>query len=320
MKKKCLAVILVLALVLSMYGCGSSDKSKDDKETNNKVEATNAPADTETTDSKEDPSETPEETPDESKDDSSTSGAALPVENSVVFDQDGLKVTTLSLGEDDYGDQVVNMKLENNSDKNVSFMVEDVSVNGFMVSTLFFVEVNAGSSTEDVLTIYTSELEESGIQEIADIELKLYAIDPESYETVSETDIISLTTGSSDSGAQAYDTSGEVVYDENGIKVVAQYLQDDDLYDKVLIFYVENNSDAEVGVTNLDVTLNGITADAALYSLVAKGKKDVAEMSLSDLEASGIGEITEAEFTLSIFNPDTLETIAETEPMALTFE
>lgn len=321
MKRNFLVLLLSMVLVVSMYGCGSSNP-KPTKEFNsvsddNQAEDTQADDSNEETDasSSESDGSTTEAT---TNSDAETTANSAAIDNEVVYEKDGLKVTVISLGEDEFGDNALNVELVNDSDKNVTFQVEDVSVNGFMSMPLFSSDVTAGNKANDSIIFYTDSLEEGGITGFTTIEFKLLILDPDTFETIAESDVITLNTGVTDGGV--YDNSGEVVYDDKDIKIVAQYLYTDEFLGDEIVFYIENNSDAEIMVQNSSVALNGSMVEALLYSNVLPGKKAVTEMSFSGLEENGITDITDAELSLNISDANTWDTIADTESVSLTFE
>jgi hypothetical protein len=113
-------------------------------------------------------------------------------EGFVMADEKGVKVTALGLGEDWMGPALF-VAIENNSDQIITVQSEDVSVNGFMMSTIFSADVLPGKIAYDTVTFMSSDLEENEIEDITDMELKIKVINSDSWDRILETDIISLT-------------------------------------------------------------------------------------------------------------------------------
>ena len=305
MGKKCLVILLLMVLVTGLCGCGLK-KADSKKDINTSTEGN-------TSDSNKATDTTVTQKPEVSKD---ASNNAASLENKVIYEKDGLKVTSLGLVEDDYGDPALKLSMENTSKKDVTFQVKDVSINGFMYSPLFSVQVTPGNKAEEVMAFYTDDVESYGISKITSIDFNLLVCDSESFDLIDESDVISLSSGEKNSD-KAYDTSGKTVYDKDGIKVIAQFVQTDEIMGQEIIFYVENNSDKNITVSNNDdVAINGTMATPLLYCSVVPGKKAVTGMSFSDVK----DDIKSAEFSVSITDTDSYDTIGKSDKIALTFE
>ena len=66
-----------------------------------------------------------------------------------------------------------------------------MSINGFMVTPVFSATVYDGKKAIDEITLMSSELEESGIDSVEDIELKFKLIDDNFMNSV-ESDVITF--------------------------------------------------------------------------------------------------------------------------------
>ena len=84
----------------------------------------------------------------------------------------------------------LNAHLENKSDKNLMFAVEDVSVNGFMCDPFWATTVQAGKKAKSDISFFEETLAESGIENVEEIEFTLRVYDEEDIfaaELVNET-------------------------------------------------------------------------------------------------------------------------------------
>jgi hypothetical protein len=70
--------------------------------------------------------------------------------------------------------------------------VEDMSVNGFMMDPFFATNVYDGKKSIQEITLFSSELEENGIESIEEVELKFHVYDLKTYDTVVDTDPITF--------------------------------------------------------------------------------------------------------------------------------
>ena len=322
MKKRLLVLLLSLLMVFSLFACSSKkdDDSKDAKSSSEDSDKDDA--DEEDEDKKDNDKEDEDKKDEDKKDDNKdTSSGEVTIDEQVLLDQDGIKITAVGLAPDEIFDaQAIELDLENSSDQNVTVQLSDVSINGYMMSPLFSCDLAAGKKTKDTIEFYNYELADCGIEKIAQVELQFNILNTESYETIFDSDNISIATSAKDY-QQSYDASGEVLYDDNGIKVVAKTLDtSDDLFGPELLLYVENNSDKIINVSTDNESVNGYMNDVLYYTEVLPGKKSVDGMTFYDLEANGIEEINDVEFSITIMDSDTYDYIAETDAITLTFE
>ena len=67
-----------------------------------------------------------------------------------------------------------------------------MSINGFMVTPYFSCTVNSGRMALSDITIMSSDLEENDIETVEDIELVFKIINPDTYQTIVETEPIAF--------------------------------------------------------------------------------------------------------------------------------
>ena len=97
----------------------------------------------------------------------------------------------LSDGSSWLGPEVV-IYICNNGDTDVTVQARDVSINGFMVESLFSCDVAAGKHAIDTVTFLSDDLEENGIESIEDIELAFHIFDMESWDTIVDTESVKI--------------------------------------------------------------------------------------------------------------------------------
>ena len=115
--------------------------------------------------------------------------------------------------------------------------------------------------------------------------------------------------------AQAVSISEQELYNKNGIVVTAKKMQDG-IFGPEISVSVENNSTQNIVVSSRSLSVNDFMLSASgLYSDVAAGKKDNAQINLmsSELRESGISTIGEIAFYLNISSSDTYNTIDTTD-------
>ena len=254
--------------------------------------------------------------------DSGSSDEEVTIAETVLYEADGIKVTAKSLADGLLGTEV-KLLIENDSSKNILITSSSVSANGYMMPTAaLYAEVAAGKKANESLTLMSSELDQCGIETLAELQFYLQIQDPETWETIKTTDLITLAT-SATGYTQPVDDSGDVLYNENGYKIVCKGLKQDIIWDGTVVFYMENNSNKAVSIYAENVSVNGFMQEVGLWSDLRPSTKMIDGMSmidLSDLEITNIDEIKTIEFNLRIVDAETWEDIATTDAMTLNFE
>lgn len=111
----------------------------------------------------------------------------------VAYEGEEIKIVMKGLADDSsiLGPEIVSY-IENNSDKNITVQVRDVSINGFMVDAIFSSDIISGKHAIDTITFLSSELEKNEITKIESIELWFHIFDTDSWDTIIDTDSITI--------------------------------------------------------------------------------------------------------------------------------
>lgn len=301
--KKLIATILSVILLIALAGCGSSDSSSKTNTVPAKQENTNTvPAKTsEPVKKNEDPT----------------------IEEQVVYDQDGITITAKSLDLKSFMGPELKLLIENNTDRAVIVQARNTSVNGYMVDTVLSADVAAGKKANDGLTIMDSSLKDAGITTIADIETSFHIFDSDTWNEITDTDLYSIKTSAYEGFEYTFDDSGKTVYENGGIKIVVKGLAEDSSFmGPEIVLYVENESGQDITVQARDVSVNGFMVQSILSSDVVNTKHRISGLSLlsSDLKENEIEKIETCEVSFHIFDSNTWNTIADTDPITISFE
>ena len=217
----------------------------------------------------------------------------------------------------------VKILVENNSTKNVLVTADAVSVNDYMMPyASLYAEVAAGKKANESLSIMSSELDQSGIEVVAEMQFYIQISDSETWETMATSELLTLTTSAAPY-EQPVDDSGDILYDSEGIRIICKGLKQDIIWDGTVVFYMENNSGKEISIYAENVSVNGFMQDVGLWSDLRPGTKLIDGMSmidLSDLEIESIDQIENIEFNLRVVDANTWEDIKTTDVLTLNFE
>ncbi|MCR5719526.1 MAG: hypothetical protein K6F84_03075 [Lachnospiraceae bacterium] len=109
-----------------------------------------------------------------------------------LYNEDGIKIVGKTVDENSFWGMAILLYCENTSGKNVCIQGDDMSVNGFMMSPYFSTTVYDGKKSIDEITVFSSDIEENGIESIDEVELKFHIFEDDTYDTIKDTDPITF--------------------------------------------------------------------------------------------------------------------------------
>ena len=242
------------------------------------------------------------------------------IEETVLVDEAGIKIIAKKLESGIFGTEL-RLFMENNTETDLTIQCRRVSVNGYMVDTMFSSDVASGKKANDCITFVSSDFEKSGIEDIADIEFSFHIFDSESWDDYLDTDIIHIKTSISENYEYNFNHIGELVYEGNDVRIILKDLIEDGFLGPSIELYIENNSDKNITVQTRDVSINGFMVTAMLSSDITPGKRIVDEISFmsSELEENDIQKVEDVELIFHIFDSDSWDTIIDTEIIEMNF-
>lgn len=260
------------------------------------------------------------------------------IEETVLLDEKGVKITATSLNIDDSDPELgptlsVNLKIENDTDSFIYAECVYASVNGYMVHPQYgsdSIDIDSGKTSQMKLE-FPSELsaynlKDLGISNITNMgfEFWIYTAtpNPEGGSDLKELFInpayCELKTSIYGLFEQPYDDSGTVLFEGNGVRIIGK-----DLIERYpprgpeIMIYIENNTDTNIWVLtpNNQGFVNGMSVDATLQNVrVLPGSRAITSIILwkDTLESNNIFSIYDI-FTLELpciiqYNPYEAET------------
>lgn len=245
----------------------------------------------------------------------------ITVDEQVLLDQDGIKVTLTGFQPEDIFGPSLEILVENNTDRAVIVQTFESSVNGVMINTTLYCELEDGEKKNDVIKVMESDLELAKIEIIKDIELKFNVFDPETWDIFFSSDTVKITTTADPLFVQEYDDSGILALEDSGIKIVFQKaVLDESLLGADIFVYAENNREEDVTLAEKDVSINGIAVDSLLACEIVAGKKAYDKITIFLSEENKITSIDEIQLWFHIYNTDTWETILDSDVITVRFD
>ena len=113
-------------------------------------------------------------------------------EGTELYNENGVRIVGKTVDENSFWGTAILLYVENTSGQNVGISVDNMSINGFMMSPFFSTTVYDGKKAIDDITVFSSDLEENGIESIDEVELKFHIYNADSYETIADSDAITF--------------------------------------------------------------------------------------------------------------------------------
>jgi hypothetical protein len=110
-----------------------------------------------------------------------------------LYNEGGIRIVGKTVDENSFWGTAILLYVENTSGKNVGISVDDMSINGFMISPYFSTTVYDGKKAIDEITIFSSDLDKNGIESIEEVELKFHIYNADTYMTITDSDPITFT-------------------------------------------------------------------------------------------------------------------------------
>ena len=160
--KKTISLALAALLSLSMAACGSDDSGITPPTTEAVTQVTTAPATEATT------VETTEAT-------------TAAFESIVLVDNEDITFSITGIEEDGLMGYTLKVFLENKTDRELMFTLEDTSVNGFMCDPFWAETVVAGKKSNTTISWFESDFQENDIESVEDITFTLRIYDNDDW-------------------------------------------------------------------------------------------------------------------------------------------
>lgn len=227
----------------------------------------------------------------------------------VLFDNDKCKFVVKNINVDDLSGAKLNIYLENKTDKSVIFTTSNTSVNGYMLDPIFYEELEPNTNKVGTILFSSSNLEKANITTLDEIQFQINAHYSDNYDAKAAliNDTFSLYPTGKKAGEVDYiprtaaDTD-KTILEEKDVKFVVVGLKKDDFMGPSLEFYIENNSDKTLNLTEQDVTVNNTSLDTLSSTTISPGKKVYSFMYFApnELKKNKITDIKDVKFKIKV--------------------
>ena len=256
----------------------------------------------------------------ENKEETAEKSGLPTIEEQVLIDQDGVKITAMGLEEDTIFGTGLKLLIENSTDKDLGIGCDALIVNNYMISDLFSAQVAAGKSSNETMNLSASALKAAGIDNIGQIEIYFKSYDSSSYETITKFDKVVIQTSDFPNRDTSPADEGKELVNQDGLRIVGKYVDEDSFWGAGILLYLENNTGKTISVTCSDVSINGFMINPIFASTLYDGKMAVDELTIfsSDLEENNITSVDEVELKFSVMDNDTYQSLFKTDSISFT--
>ena len=311
----CLLLFGTMALGSGSSGSGESKKivSQKDADGDEKAEAPDDEAAEEEKDS-----EDAGDASDESVGEASDTQSDVSIDEQVLVDQDGIRITATEYVTDSIWGDGIKLMIENSTDKDYTVGCDALIVNDYMISDLFASTVAAGKKAAETMYLSSSQLKAAGIDTVGKVEMYFHATDDDTWDSLFSKVYSEIKTSEYENMDTSADDSGTELYNNNGIRIVGKTVDEDSFWGMAILLFCENNSGKDVNIDVDDMSINGYMMTPYFSCTVYDGKKAIDDITImsSDLEASGVESVETAELKFRIVDSETYDTIDETDSVA----
>lgn len=317
MKRKIYATVLAAVMAVSLTACGGSTSTP---ETAKSVESESIKEDASSDKSEAEEEIVEENEPEEVKEETKEKSTELAIEETVVYDENGVKITATGVSDDGWAGPEIQLLIENNSDTDLLFQSRYTSLNGIMVDANMSQEVAAGKKANTEITYFESGVETAGIDQIGEFGFMIYGCTSDDWTDVFMSSEIIVPTALNGTFEQSLNKEGTIAYDADGVKIVIQDVKKDAGSTYVQL-YIENNTSDGIMVQARDTVVNGFMLDPIFSNDILPGRVSYTSLSFfeTDFEDNGIDEIKDLETKFQICGIDDWGNAFETETVSVTF-
>ena len=311
MKRLKLLSLVAVMLIFGMMALGSgSGSEKKEIVASEDVSSVKEDDDSKTDASSEAVDDASMEASDE-KADEETGSSDVTIEEQVLFEENGLKVTATEYVSDSIWGDGIKLLLENDGTEDVGLGCNALIVNDYMITDLFSSTIAAGKKANETLYLSSSGLKAAGIENVGKIEVYFHTFDPDTYMTIKDLDCITIQTSVYDEMDTVPNDAGQELYNENGVKIVGKYVDENSFWGTAVLLYIENNSGKNVIVQCDDMSINGFMVTPYFSSTVYDGKKAIDEITLmsSELEENGIDSVEDIELKFKLIDENFMNSV-----------
>lgn len=313
--KRLLSILLVFSMLLAFSACGVKPAVSSDSASS---AAPVSVSETEASETSEDttPTSTPTPASEVSAQEPEDSTVLDSVAQDVVLvDDENCTMTLVSVSPNNAWGYTWNVFMENKTDKNLMFSLDNVSINGVMCDPFWATIVSAGKKSNEEISWMTEDFEQLGITDVTVVEFDLSIYDDDDWNAP---DLVNDTFTVYPLGQDAVQlmeyTPGpndKVLFDNDECTMIVTGFDPDGLLGYTMNTYLVNKTDRTLFFSADNVSVNDAMCDPFWGVTVSPGKAAYQGISWSpdDFNLNSISTVEQIQMDLIVFDNDTLEDV-----------
>ncbi|MBP3458861.1 MAG: hypothetical protein J6K58_06600 [Lachnospiraceae bacterium] len=232
----------------------------------------------------------------------------------VIVDNEEVTFIIESIDADNMWGYTLKVYLENKTDKDLMFAMENASVNGYMCDPFWASTVNAGMKDNTDISFKADDFEKYHISDVTDIEFKLRVYDANDWTADNVVNEIYTIYPSGEDAYATYirepESTDVVLYDDENCAVTITSIEPDNMWGYTINVYLENKTDQNLMYAIESSSVNGYMSNPLWATEVAAGKKEISNISWSssDFEANGITDVENITMQFRVYDADNIST------------
>ena len=285
--KRTLSILLVFSMLLALCACGVNPAVSADSASSAEPVSVSEPPAPESVEETPSPTPTPVVSIREDED-----SALEAVEQDVVLvDDENCTMKLVSISPDNDWGYTWNVFMENKTDKNLMFSLDNVSINGVMCDPFWASIISAGKKSNEEISWMTEDFEQLGITDVTVV----YPLGKDAVE------LMAYTPGPDD----------RVLFDNDDCTMIVTGFDPDGILGYTMNAYLVNKTDRTLLFSADNVSVNDAMCDPFWSSTVAPGKASYQSISWSpdDFNSNSISTVEQIQMDISVCDDDSMEDV-----------
>ena len=252
-----------------------------------------------------------------------TSGDLPAMEETVILDRDGVRITAKESAREVLGQEVLSqgfyLTVENSNDRAVSVTLGQALVNHCALPGFVQTHVPANSQEQGYLSFLSSCLSQAGIQQIGQADVTFNLANADAL-ICADAQARAINTSALEAVDENPQIPGTEIYNRDGLRIVAKYNEDHSI--QHMDFFASNHGERDLLLTWETVTVNGQQIGAVGQLPVPAVTHAIGQITLppDTLQDLGIQDVTELMVSFHLQDPETHDDLGDTGMMKLSAE
>ncbi len=227
-----------------------------------------------------------------------------------LVDNDEILFKITGIQKDPVWGYTLKAQIENRTDKDLMFALNDTSVNGYMCDPFFAVTVTAGMKANKDISYSTDSFQESGINEVTDVEFTLHVYDSKDWSADSVLEETFTLYPLGKEAAKEYprpNQDGDIIlFDNEDCTMIITGFDPESIWGYSVQVYLVNKTEDTLMFSVGDAAVNGYMCSPHFAQTVSPGKQRITSISWSKnaLEENGITTVESLRLPIRVYDAE----------------